>query len=135
MEHQGGCHCGNISLVFRTDVAPERMVPIACQCVFCRKHNVSAVADPQGRLDIRIGNDADFARYRFGLRTADYLICRRCGVYVAAITADAPKRALVIVNCLDSRDRFTTAPMEADYSGETEAERRERRRKGWTPLA
>lgn len=135
MDHKGGCHCGNITLTFSTQIAPGRMTPIACQCAFCRKHNVLAAADPEGRLEIRIGNEANVNRYRFGLGTAEYLICRTCGVYVAAITVDAPKRALVVVNCLDGRALFTADPVAADYSGETEAERRARRRKGWTPLA
>ena len=134
MEHKGGCHCGNIAITFSTQIAPDHMTPIACQCAFCRKHNVLAVADPDGHIEIGIGNETEVNRYRFGLCTAEYLICRICGVYVAAITIDAPERGLVIVNCLDDRTRFTAEPVAADYGGETETERKARRRKGWTPL-
>ncbi|MDA4847009.1 GFA family protein [Hoeflea poritis] len=134
MEHTGGCHCGNIAITFSTKIAPDRIRPVACQCAFCRKHNVLAVADPEGHLEIRIGDKAEVNRYRFGLGTAEYLICRICGVYVAAITVDEPERALVVVNSLDSRDSFTADPVAANYDNETEAERRARRRKSWTPV-
>ncbi|WP_419910686.1 GFA family protein [Hoeflea sp.] len=134
MEHRGGCHCGNISLTFSTAAVPEHMTPIACQCSFCRKHNVLAVADAAGLLDLRIASDADTNRYRFGLATAEYLICRTCGVYVAALTTDPPVRALIVVNCLDDRDRFTAAPIRADYSNETAEQRKARRQRNWTPL-
>ena len=57
------------------------------------------------------------------LRTADYLLCRRCGVYVGAVCETrSGLRAVVNVNCLDDRAAFTQAPAAPDYDGEaTEA--------------
>ncbi|RWK10109.1 aldehyde-activating protein [Mesorhizobium sp.] len=74
----------------------------ACQCPFCTRHGSRAAADPNGRLTISVEDRAKLQTYRFGLRTADYLVCRECGVYVAAIAGDgAEARAIVIVNALD----------------------------------
>ncbi len=57
--------------------------------------------------------------YRFGSATADYLICRRCGVYVAAICeTSAGTRAVVNVNCLTDRAAFTAEPVVSEYDGE-----------------
>ena len=43
------------------------------------------MTDPGGHLAIRAGHENHLGRYAFGLRTAEYLICKTCGVYVAAI--------------------------------------------------
>jgi hypothetical protein len=73
-------------------------------------------------------------RYHFGSRTADYLICRHCGVYVAAVCATrSGLRALVNVNCLADRMAFTGAPAAPDYDGETAAARLDRRAANWMP--
>ena len=135
MEFEGGCHCGNIRLTFKTAVQPSDMVVRACQCGFCRKHNTLAAADPDGRLNLQFQSEVMVNRYRFGLETAEYLICRQCGVYVAAITLDAPPRALVIVNALDDRALFTGPPTSTNYDRESENDRRSRRMQTWTPLA
>ncbi|RVC19273.1 hypothetical protein EN893_36760 [Mesorhizobium sp. M7A.F.Ca.CA.004.04.2.1] len=73
-------------------------------------------------------------RYQFGLRTADYLICRRCGVYVAAIARDDDARAIVIINALDDRERFNQEPVRVDFDTENRAQRQARRRTHWTPV-
>lgn len=75
MEFQGGCHCGNIRLTFETEIPPSEMVLRACQCGFCRKHNTIAAADPDGRLSVTIRSETMVNKYRFGLDTAEYLIC------------------------------------------------------------
>src|SRR5580692_8569580 len=106
--HRGRCHCGNIELDFETVVAPQEMEIRACQCSFCRKHGSRAAADPAGRLTIRVRDETAMARYRFGLETAEYLVCRACGVYVAAITIGENEMCgIVIVNALDESKLFT----------------------------
>jgi hypothetical protein len=73
-------------------------------------------------------------RYRFGLRTADYLVCGRCGVYVAAVMEeDGGARSVVIVNALDDADLFTRPALPVDFSAEDREGRIERRRRRWTP--
>ena len=134
MIHHGGCHCGAIALDYESAVPPDETEVRACQCTFCRKHGSRAISDPQGKLALAI-HDADAVqRYRFGLATADYLLCGRCGVYVAAVLAEGDELyGIAIVNALDDAASFTQSPKPADYSAEGEAARRRRRRARWTP--
>ena len=73
-------------------------------------------------------------RYQFGTRTCDFLICRRCGVFIAAV-ADLSEgmRAVVNVNCLHDRGRFTSAPTTHEFQGETIGDRLSRRAANWMP--
>ena len=41
--------------------------------------------DPRGRVSIRVREPEQLSRYRFALAMADFLVCRRCGVYLAAV--------------------------------------------------
>lgn len=135
MVHEGGCHCGNVRLAFETTMALSEIELRACQCSFCRKHNSLAAADPNGMLTIRVKNEALLSRYAFGLRTAEYLVCRDCGVYVAAVTtAPVEQRAIVIVNALDKRAQFTREPLPTVYDAETRDERLVRRQTRWMPV-
>ncbi|MDA7948911.1 MAG: hypothetical protein MPJ78_15725 [Hyphomicrobiaceae bacterium] len=134
-ELKGGCHCGNVSVLYRTAVSPEDTTPRACQCDFCRKHNTSAVSDPAGSLAISVRNGDLLNRYQFGLKAADFLICRECGVYVAAFMPDpddANGYATLMSVTLDDRARYPDAQRTV-YEGEDEVGRRQRRRKRWTP--
>jgi len=72
--------------------------------------------------------------YRFGTRTCDFLICRRCGVFIAAVSEMAAgARAVVNVNCLSDRERFTALPAVHDFEGETIEIRSARRTSNWVP--
>lgn len=134
MHHQGGCHCGAIALSYESAVAPEETQVRACQCSFCRKHGSRAVSDPRGKLTVILHDAEAVRRYRFGLATADYFLCGRCGVYVAAVLADGSDLyGIAIVSALDDAERFTQPPQPADYSAEDDAARRQRRRARWTP--
>ena len=73
--------------------------------------------------------------YRFGLATADFLLCRHCGVYIGA-QIETANGAFGIINIR----ALTPLPEElpraapADYGAESARERIERRQKRWTPL-
>jgi len=134
MRHGGGCHCGALRIEFESAITPEEMEVRACQCSFCRKHGSHAVSDPAGSVRLILQEEAVVRRYRFGLATTDFLICGRCGVYVAAVMEEAERRyAIVIVSVLDDAARFTQSATPMDYSGEDETARRARRRARWTP--
>ncbi|MDX8524371.1 hypothetical protein RFM68_07625 [Mesorhizobium sp. MSK_1335] len=133
--HSGGCHCGNIRLGFSTALDPGAVEIRACQCSFCTRHGSRAAADPKGRLVVSVADKERLQVYRFGLRTADYLVCRDCGVYVAAIAgAGDEARAIVIVNALDERERFSREPVPVRYDTETRDQRLARRRGAWMPV-
>jgi hypothetical protein len=131
---EGGCHCGAIRLAFTTAKSAAELALLACRCSFCRKHATRATADPEGQVVFTLKDSAALGRYEFGWRTASYLVCRTCGVYVGAVVASpAGERALVNVNCLDDSSDFPAAATPVDYAGETAAARVARRRSGWTP--
>jgi len=74
-------------------------------------------------------------RYRFGFKTADFLLCRVCGVYVGAQVEIAQGR-FGIINCrtLTPLPDGLAPAVPADYGSESGAERVARRGKRWTPL-
>ena len=130
----GGCHCGNITVALRLSKPPADSPLRACACAFCRAHATRTVADPAGLFHVSARDWSMVERYRFASRTADYLVCRRCGVYVAAICeTSAGLRAVVNVNALDDRSAFTRPPEAMDYEGETPAQRLARRAERWMP--
>ena len=101
MECLGGCHCGNIHVRLRLTKSPEDNTLRACTCSFCRSHNPRMVSDPDGLFEVRADDWSLVERYRFGTRTCDFLICRRCGVFIAAVAEMSEGvRAVVNVNCL-----------------------------------
>jgi hypothetical protein len=129
----GGCHCGNLTVRFESDRTPAELGVRTDTCTFCAKHNVRSTSDAQGALHFRAADSEGVERYRFGTRTADFLICRRCGVYVGACMDDA--FGVVNVNVLDGRDEFLAQPLKiSDLDGESLEERLARRRARWTPI-
>ena len=133
IELQGSCHCGACQVRFTTSTTPEQTQVRACQCSFCRTHGALSVTDPKGRLTFRAAQAGALARYRFGLKLADFLICAHCGTYLGAFMEDSGKAYGVLnLNVLAARDRFA-APVRMDYEGETTAARLQRRRERWTP--
>jgi hypothetical protein len=134
MFHSGGCHCGNIGVRLRLSRAPEQMPLRSCSCSFCRSHGTRTVSDRDGDVAINAADRSLLERYRFGSRTADYLLCRRCGVYVGAVCeTTSGLRAVVNVNCLEDRARFTQTPASPDYHGEPTEARLGRRAANWMP--
>ena len=132
-EYSGGCHCGALRIVFSTRKDPATLPLHACQCSFCRKHGARSVADPEGLLSLKLVEPEQVNRYRFGLQTADFYLCNRCGVYVAAVSRSDPGTAMAIVSALDDRDAFTMPAEPATYDQESADDRRARRAHSWTP--
>ena len=91
-------------------------------------------ADPEGLFEVWADDWSLVENYRFGTRTCDFLICRRCGVFIAAVSEMAAgARAVVNVNCLSDRERFTAPPAVHDFEGETIEIRSARRTANWMP--
>ena len=135
LHHSGSCHCGAIGLSFRTQVAPSAWRIRACQCAFCRAHGALTTSDPAGSIEFHEHRRGMLQRYRFGLRTADFLLCRSCGVYVGAeIVADAQRFGIVNVNALCPRPQGLSPATPMDYGAETLEQRIARRRARWSPV-
>ena len=132
MDHLGGCHCGNIHVRLRLSKPPEDNPLRACTCSFCRSHSPRMVADLGGLFEVWADDWSLVENYRFGTRTCDFLICRRCGVFIAAVAeTTAGPRAVVNVNCLNDRARFTSVPAVYDFEGETSETRSSRHAANW----
>ena len=134
MKHEGGCHCGNLRYALDTKLALAALPLRACQCSFCRHHGARSTSDPAGRIRFTAGDRAQVTRYRFGLRTADFLICARCGIYVGATMRDGGAQVAIInANTLDEAAQLTQDAAPMDYDGEDAMQRGSRRRQRWSP--
>jgi hypothetical protein len=134
MEHRGGCHCGNLRLTLRLSEPPEAVRLRSCQCSFCRAHATRTTSDPNGAVEVWAENWSLAESYRFDTGTADFLICRRCGVYIGAFCeTEGGARAVINTNALDDRARFAGEPTPYDHEGEGLSERLARRAVNWTP--
>lgn len=130
----GSCHCGAITLAFAPTRAPTELPVRTCGCAFCRKHRPRYTTDPSGRVTFRVAAEELVSRYRFGLRLADFLICRTCGVFVGAVEPGGPGRAVVNLEALARADDFTAAPTAfTAFDTEDVATRSARRARAWTP--
>jgi hypothetical protein len=134
-EHIGGCHCGNIRVQVHLTRPPAEVLIRSCACSFCRSHGTRTVSDSAGQADLWASDWDLVQRYRFGSRTADYLLCRRCGVYVGAV-CETPSGQRTVINtlCLGDRETFTQEPARPNYDGEEIAARLSRREANWMPI-
>jgi hypothetical protein len=127
---RGSCHCGQLQLAFDSARAPEELPVRTCGCTFCQRHAGRYTSDHDGRVVFTEADPRLTSRYRFGLMSADFLICARCGVFVGAVSED-----LAVINtlALDDRHRYTQPARAMDFDGESLEERLARRRVSWTP--
>jgi hypothetical protein len=130
----GRCHCGNLEMEFDTALRIDELPVRRDTCSFCTKHGARTIADPHGRVSVVVHEPADLLRYRFALETADFLVCRRCGVYLAALLATANGTfATLNVNTFDCADQFAQTAVAVSYDAESAAQRVARRERNWTP--
>ncbi len=133
--YRGGCHCGAIRFRYATGALPDSWSIRACQCRFCRAHDALSTSDPAGSLEFACEEPDLLQRYRFALRTADFLLCRRCGVYIGAVI-ETPGGRYGIINtrALDETPGDIAEVRAISYDGEGTAGRVSRREERWTPV-
>lgn len=130
MIYRGACHCGAVRAAFETVTKPHLRFD---GCSFCASRGVKSASDADGRLTLE--SSAKLTRYRFGHKTADYLICPTCGTYVAT-SMDGPRGPVGVINVVGLQIpelRDEPAPL-ASLDGETPEERIARRLSRWTPM-
>jgi hypothetical protein len=134
-EYRGGCHCGVIKVVYQTEMDPARWPLRHDGCSFCRRHGVVATSDPAGEVAIENEDESKIRRYRFAQRTAEFLICGECGVFVAALTqTGAGRRAVINARSLEGIALNFSAVIETRFDDETPVQRAARRLRNWTPV-
>ncbi len=130
MIYRGACHCGAVSAEYETG-QPVRLRQDGCS--FCASRGVKSASDPNGKLTLTA--NTKLIRYRFGHKTADFLICSICGAYVATFM-QGPAGAVGVINVVglnipELRDEPAAL---ASLDGETPDERMARRLSRWTPM-
>ncbi len=135
MNYEGACYCGAISHVYSTELPVSSWSLRACQCAFCRAHGATSASDPGGTLVFGFAEPEEVNRYRFARKTADFLICRRCGIYIRAIIATVNGAyGIANLNALLQTLDGLGEPEAACYDAESFAGRVRRREDRWTPV-
>jgi len=132
MQHKSGrCHCGNIRYTFEfpdIDVLPAR----ACGCTFCVRHGGVYTSNPGAALDVVAASSDDVRRYRFGHETAEFVLCRVCGVLVFAhCEIDGNDYAVLNINTFDDDQGPAFERSATDFESESIEQRLARRRRNW----
>ncbi len=130
--YSGRCTCGNIKLEFHSEKASVALPVRSCACSFCQSWKASYASDPLGRIKIVFRDETQVERFRFDTKTADFLICKNCNTYVAAIMGGL--YAVINMTILEQYEEFPATSEVLDFSKETPDQRRARRIKSWTPV-
>ena len=134
--YKGGCHCGAIAYEYRTAIAPADWSIRACQCAFCRAHHALSTSDPRGEIRFVAADDSRLQRYQFAMRTADFLLCRNCGVYIGAVIETGSGRfGIVNTHTLIPEPEGMARTEPISYDGEDTGGRVARREERWTPVS
>jgi hypothetical protein len=132
---EGGCHCGNLYYVFDATAALESLGVRACMCRFCRAHGARNTSDPSGTMQVDVRAPMQLVRYRFRLKTADFLLCAQCGVYIGAHLPDGNGGWFTVnVNTFRELPPLDFPLVPHDFGSEDKAGRIERRKSKWTPV-
>jgi hypothetical protein len=128
----GSCHCGNISFELTWQPDPVEIPARACGCSFCVKHGGVWTSNPAGSLRVQVKDESLVSKYRFGTATADFHVCRACGV-VPLVTSLVAGRTYAVVNTntFNNIDPALLRRAPASFDGEGEDARLARRARNW----
>jgi len=130
----GSCHCGNIRFTLDWPGSGHTIPVRACGCGHCRKHRGVWTSHPTGRFRLAIADASQSGQYRFGTKTADFHVCKTCGVVpIVTCVIEGARYAVVNVNTFDNVDRSELAETPSNFEGESTESRVARRRRNWTP--
>ncbi|MDR3445230.1 MULTISPECIES: GFA family protein [Dyella] len=132
MQFHGQCHCGNIAYTLDWEPDPTEIPARACDCSFCTKHGAVWTSVPDGLLRISVRDPAAVNHYAFGTSTANFHICRQCGVVpLVTCTVDDRLYAVVNVNTLGNVDPALLHHRSASFSEEDVGSKLARRQANW----
>jgi hypothetical protein len=130
--YNGSCHCGDLSIEYRTDLVAADWPLRECQCKFRRKHAMLSTSDPGGEVVLILRDSAALNRYRFATGVTDFLICARCGVYVGA-TVESDSWIVINGRVMDFAAALLGRTAEPKvFDNESAEERIARRRQMWS---
>lgn len=129
---EGSCHCGNIQFRMGTNL-PLNELPIrTCQCSFCTKQNGIYTSEPNGELRFKLEDSQKVQKYQFGHKTADFYICKVCGI-VPLITCEIEGQMYGVINLCTTGERSLLQKNHdrKDFETESTKDRLSRRKKYW----
>jgi hypothetical protein len=130
----GKCHCGNIELELLWNDEATALPARACQCSFCVKHGAVWTSGASAELIVRIRDQTQVSKYRFGTATARFLVCGNCGmVPVALCEIDGRLQAVVNINTLENVTPAALQRTATHFDAESVESRLARRKRTWIP--
>ena len=130
----GRCHCGNLryTLAWPASTAPTLR---ACACDYCSRHGALWTSHPDAVVTLNIDDPARVLPYRFGTASADFLVCRRCGILTLTRCLLASGACTVVnANTFENLDLEHCTRIATDFDGEDLTQRMTRRQRNWSPL-
>jgi hypothetical protein len=95
-----------------------------------------STSDPGGRLRFAAAKPQHLRRYRFAMKTADFLLCGNCGVYIGALIEAGPGRfGIINTRALRAIPEELRDADPVSYDEEQKPGRISRREARWTPVA
>ena len=89
-------------------------------------------SNPEGTLRASVVDPAQVSRYSFGTRTADFHVCRTCGIVpLVTCTIDGGLYAVVSVNAFNNVDASMLRRAPISFDGESTESRLARRKRNW----
>jgi hypothetical protein len=83
-----------------------------------------------------VADPSQSGEYRFGTMTADFHVCKTCGIVpIVTCAIEGARYAVVNVNTFDNVDKSELAETPSNFEGESTESRVARRRLNWTPEA
>lgn len=133
--YEGSCHCAAIGFDYHSRTAPDEWAVRACQCRFCRAHDALSTSHRDSRISFKVAVPDQLQRYRFGLMTADFLLCRNCGVYIGAVIETGKGRfGIINTHALRPQPESIADAGAISYDGEVTDGRVKRREERWSPV-
>lgn len=132
--YRARCHCGAIGYEYQTALAVPEWDVRCCQCSFCTRHASATTSDPAGSVRFFFEEPGMLQRYRFGTGNTDFLLCKRCGVYLGAVVeTDAGVFATLNTRAMGDIPGLPEA-RPVSYDDQDAQERLARREKLFTPV-
>jgi hypothetical protein len=96
-------------------------------------HDILSASGPTAQIEFFAREPQRMRRYRFSLRTADFLLCAKCGVYIGAVmTRDTATFGIVNIRALVTPPENLAAVVPVTYADEDEGSRIARRERRWS---
>ncbi|TDJ33970.1 MAG: aldehyde-activating protein [Gammaproteobacteria bacterium] len=132
--YRARCHCGAIGYEYQTALAVPEWDVRCCQCGFCTRHASATTSDPGGSVRFFFEEPGVLQRYRFGTGNTDFVLCKRCGVYLGAvIETGAGIFATLNTRAMEGMSDLPK-PRPVSYDDQGAQERLDRREKLFTPV-